>query len=167
MFVAQIVIPYSRLSVGGLEGVGDPAGDNVHAWVSPQVLLLRTDLLCLRREPIHVGSLRVVQLGESSPVWLAGKVCFVYVDVFKPHVAVRAEHLASSGSHSAAHSSPDPGTGLSTVCGYLQSRLIFMPQWKAYTGCVYHSVIAAEAIIAMLHFPAGQVFQNNFFNIPR
>ena len=109
----------------------------------------------------------IIELGESSHVWLAGKVLFVYVDVSKPHVAVRAEHLASSGSHSAAHSSPDPGTGLSKVCGYLQSRLIFMPQWKAYTGCGYHSVIAAEAIIAMLHFPAGQVFQNNLFNIPR
>ena len=135
--------------------------------------------LSVRVPSTFIGSLRVIQLGESSLVWLAGKVCFVYVDVSKPHVAVRAEHLASSGRampcesssllrlHSAAHSSPDPGTGLSKVCGYLQSRLIFMPQWKAYTGCVYHSVIAAEAIIDMLHFPAGQVFQNNLFNIPR
>ena len=75
----------------------------------------------------------VIQLGESSPVWLAGKMCFVYVDVSKPHVAVRAEHLASSGratpcesssllrldsivgADSAAHSSPDIVVGLCSV----------------------------------------------------
>ena len=42
--------------------------------------------------------LRVIQAAEVSPVRLAGKVCFVFVEICKPHVAKSAPHLASIGT---------------------------------------------------------------------